>query len=495
MNRSVIIGIFGGVIVAVAIALTFLIEGEPDQAQTVSATITRIPPAPERLDAPGAVTSPAQAPRPAPTVAGPAKPTAPSGSDQAKPKAPRQAASRPATRPPLTARPPAAKPLAAQPPTARPRASQPRAAGSDRPVAKPPAPVVRRRASGDTKPRATPPPGKPPLVQTRPPTFDVVRVNPKGDAVIAGRAAPHAEVTITDRGSEIGRVKADSRGEWVIVPKRPLRSGGHELSLTAKTEDTASAQSEDKIILVVPEQGRDIAGRKAKKPSGVLALAVPRKGSVGTLVIQKPGGAAAGSATTREGAVAARPGAAVVARLTPPPAQTAATAVDEARFPRGPVQVGVRSPDGGGALTLDTIDYDEQGNIAVSGRAPGGTNVQVYLDNRPVGRATTGVAGVWRLAPSVTVLPGLYKMRIDQIDDAGKVVARIETPFARAASLGKLPGNAVVFVQPGNSLWRIARRTYGDGFAYTVIYEANRDQIRDPDLIYPGQIFRMPQVN
>jgi len=63
------------------------------------------------------------------------------------------------------------------------------------------------------------------------PSFDIVRVNPKGDAVIAGRAAPNAEVTVTDGTSEIGKVKADSRGEWVLVPNKSLPSGPHELSL------------------------------------------------------------------------------------------------------------------------------------------------------------------------------------------------------------------------------------------------------------------------
>ncbi len=47
-------------------------------------------------------------------------------------------------------------------------------------------------------------------------------------------------------------------------------------------------------------------------------------------------------------------------------------------------------------------------------------------------------------------------------------------------------------VQPGNSLWRIANHVYGSGFQYTLIYEANDDQIRDPDLIYPGQMFALP---
>ena len=56
------------------------------------------------------------------------------------------------------------------------------------------------------------------------------------------------------------------------------------------------------------------------------------------------------------------------------------------------------------------------------------------------------------------------------------------------------PGTFII-VQPGNSLWRLARRSYGSGFQYAVIFEANRDQIKDPDLIYPGQVFTMPVTN
>ena len=48
-------------------------------------------------------------------------------------------------------------------------------------------------------------------------------------------------------------------------------------------------------------------------------------------------------------------------------------------------------------------------------------------------------------------------------------------------------------MQPGNSLWRIARRVYGDGVQYTIIYRANQKQIGDPDLIYPGQVFQVPK--
>ena len=164
----------------------------------------------------------------------------------------------------------------------------------------------------------------------------------------------------------------------------------------------------------------------------------------------------------------------------------------------------IRGCSGSGKSTamrglMDYFGYDpihnEAGKVELSGRAPTGSRVQVYLDNKPVAAAEAGKSGEWRIKPVETVPPGLYKLRVDQINKSGKVIARVELPFARAKPLGKLPRDAVVFVQPGNSLWRIARNTYGQGLRYAVIYEANRDQIRNPHLIYPGQIFHLPKVN
>jgi nucleoid-associated protein YgaU len=56
------------------------------------------------------------------------------------------------------------------------------------------------------------------------------------------------------------------------------------------------------------------------------------------------------------------------------------------------------------------------------------------------------------------------------------------------------PKSGRIIIQPGNNLWKLSRVIYGKGTQYTVIYEANRDLIRDADLIYPGQIFRTPNV-
>jgi len=71
----------------------------------------------------------------------------------------------------------------------------------------------------------------------------------------------------------------------------------------------------------------------------------------------------------------------------------------------------------------------------------------------------------------------------------GKVRERAEIAFSPS---GALPAEGRITVESGTSLWRLARKAYGSGFDYLVIYEANKDQIRDPDRIYPGQVFNLP---
>jgi nucleoid-associated protein YgaU len=110
--------------------------------------------------------------------------------------------------------------------------------------------------------------------------------------------------------------------------------------------------------------------------------------------------------------------------------------------------------------------------------------------------------GAWRSAlPEVDT--GLYTLRVDEVDAGGDVTSRIETPFKRedVATLSTQnqedapapPRVSVVTVQPGSTLWAISREAYGEGILYVRVFEANRDRIRDPDLIYPGQVFELPQ--
>jgi nucleoid-associated protein YgaU len=150
---------------------------------------------------------------------------------------------------------------------------------------------------------------------------------------------------------------------------------------------------------------------------------------------------------------------------------------------------------GEGTLVLETVDYDARGRTQVGGRAKAGSRLVVYLDNRAAADAEATASGHWEATLVNPISPGLHRLRVDQLGNSGQVTARVETPFSRAAVLAALPSESAVIVQPGNSLWRISRRIYGEGLRFSVIYQANREQIRDPNLIYPGQIFVVPTTN
>ena len=152
-----------------------------------------------------------------------------------------------------------------------------------------------------------------------------------------------------------------------------------------------------------------------------------------------------------------------------------------------------------GTVSIDTVDYNETGDVIFSGKGPVDTDVRLYANNNSLGFAAVSPEGSWNFTSRGLIEPGDYTLRADAVDDTGKVIARIELPFTRAtpeavAEAEAVPKDGKITIQPGNNLWRISRVIYGDGDRYTVIYEANKDQIRDPNIIYPGQILMTPGV-
>jgi len=296
-----------------------------------------------------------------------------------------------------------------------------------------------------------------------PPRFDVVRVGARGGAVVAGRAAPGAEVVLLlDGARELGRARADARGEWVILPAETLAPGAWDLSLRARLAGE-EMQGPDRVVVVVPEPG---AGEVARAVAAVSPAAAPPPAEPVPIAV-----------------------------FIPPAVQGAPPRILQGPQPASPQGVAGGTGRGGASarLGMDSVDYREGGGIRFAGTAPPGAAVRVYVGEDHAGDAVADAAGRWMLAPERQPPVGRHALRVDQITAGGAVAARVEVPFQRdEVSPEAFAGRSVV-VQPGANLWRIARSIYGQGLHYTVIYQANREQIRDPHLIFPGQIFALPE--
>jgi nucleoid-associated protein YgaU len=260
------------------------------------------------------------------------------------------------------------------------------------------------------------------------PSFDIVYVNRNGDAVIAGRAKPGAKVTVFANGDPLAETTAIENGDWQIESPTPLAEGPVELSVEMTTTDGQTIRSDQTVIIYVPKRASDRPLVVRTTPGGP------------SVVLQDP---------TEE-----------VAGLGP--------------------------------LSLDVIDYDDSGAVIFSGRAEPGRVVQILINRQFLAQTTSDAKGRWTITPAQTIAPGVYVLNVVQLDENGEPKYAIELPFERARPDEIDLREGRVVVQPGNSLWRIARRAYGRGAQYTIIYEANADQIRDPDLIYPGQVFDVP---
>ncbi len=273
---------------------------------------------------------------------------------------------------------------------------------------------------------------------TVPPSFDVVRISRGGTGVIAGRAFPGSRIEIYASQTMIGIVDANANGEWVMILEEPLASGPAELSLLARLFGKDPLESRNIVVLsVLARLGEE------SLLDGVVALLTPRDGIGRSRVLQKPG----------------------------------ATPVAEISD----------------SLAVDTLDYGDEGETIIAGRSVPRAEVALYLDNEFLGAVKASDDGFWSYAFLESPSKGVHVLRIDQLLVEGDVQLRIEQSFEAGLRIATDLQEGKVIVQPGNSLWHIARRVYGSGIRYTVIFQESADQIRDPDLIYPGQLSDLPK--
>ncbi len=274
------------------------------------------------------------------------------------------------------------------------------------------------------------------------PQFDLVRVDKSGSTVVAGRAEPNTEVAILQNGQTVATVTASSRGEFVALFETDVQEQAQSLELASRaTVDGPQVFSESSVIVL----GRDLP--QIEDTSSDVAT------DVAPAVIQ---------------------------------------ATPEAVRVLQPV-IGLADLE---AISLDSISYNASGDVVLAGRGRPKNVARAYVDGKIQGETSISDQGSWRVTLD-GLQAGRYVLRIDEVAPDGAVASRVESPFQRvyptAENLEALSSERQVVIQRGDNLWNIARVRYGEGFMYTVIYDANTDQIRDPDLIYPGQIFDVPK--
>lgn len=165
-------------------------------------------------------------------------------------------------------------------------------------------------------------------------------------------------------------------------------------------------------------------------------------------------------------------------------------------------------------VTIDAVELENGNRFYAAGSAASGAVIRLYVDDKAIGD-TKADKGRWLYQGQVELAPGKHLVRIDQVGAEGSVVARAEVPFqiaddglsapTLASGVGSAQAGAgsageakpaepeTLIIRRGDNLWMIAKRLYGKGIRYSTIYQANTDQIRNPDLIYPGQVFVIPE--
>jgi len=430
---------------------------------------------------------------------------------------------------------------------------------------------------------ATDTPAEPLSSQLSAPKFDVVRIEDDGSALIAGQADGRGHVILSVDGVEQAEARADlsGTGQFVIFAFIPSTGDQQSLKLHLYAEDGSGPVVSAQTVFVAPATAAATATD---------STAAPVQEEV---TVSESPDTAAETDTETEADTETETDTEIETGT-----ETASTdvATPEAKADKAPATViladedGVRVLQDGApsaakpAVTIDTISYSSNGDVILGGRGQAGNFVRIYLDNQFLATSKIAADGYWALELS-DIEPGIYTLRVDELNAAGDVVSRAETPFKReaaeelaelmaagteteepsaegpsesaaetqvvdaealasvepeaaddpqpeevvtqeevnvqaevaelnpqgeqssdggslavegqpadTASVLRTPSKKfrVRTVQPGSTLWAIAKESYGAGIEYFKVFEANKERIRDPDLIYPGQVFEIP---
>ena len=244
------------------------------------------------------------------------------------------------------------------------------------------------------------------------PGFDVLRVEPDGSTVIAGRAQPNTKLEIMSGDTVIGTADVGAAGDFAAVFEKPLAAGDYQLTLRSVGENGATKSSEEVATVSIP---KDKAGE---------LLAMVSKPGEASRIITKP------VAEAKPADAAAQPATATgeVAKAEPVPA-----------VPSQIPETGEKP-----AVAVSAVEIEGR-KIFVAGNAKAGALVRVYADDKPVGEIKADEQGRFVVEGAIDLPVGGHTIRADVMGaDGSTVETRASVPFDRPA------GDQVAAVaQPG----------------------------------------------
>ena len=274
--------------------------------------------------------------------------------------------------------------------------------------------------------------------------LEVVRVRPDGSLVVAGKGLPNSKIEVISNSEIIAITTSDKIGDFVAVPQKQLKSGEYFLSFRQTTED-------NKVVIANKSLAINVTGKKDDVP--IVAI-VDSQGNLGAKVIQAPG------LEKKEKSIKINK-------------QINAKTIQEPQ------------------IKILAITHDSKaGQLVLSGIAYNGVQVNAGFTGKETS-STKIINDEWTLSIPGKLIAGKQKVFAVLLGKNGKVLSE-NSIIISGKSIENANGKTLIIVQKGDALWNIAYQRLGLGNRYIDIVDLNKDKIKNPDLIYPKQLFVIP---
>ena len=254
--------------------------------------------------------------------------------------------------------------------------------------------------------------------------FDLVRLDPSGDVIIAGKTEPEIKIDIFDGNEKLSSVISDSHGDWVWISEKKIEKGIKRFYLQHEDSNGKIINSEENIIIFFEKDMTE--NQKVVK--------ITNGQNVGIEILNN------------------------------------------------------KQIDG---VALDSVEHFENNKLRIKGRSYPNSKVKLFLSGKLFGKVNSEDDGSWEFFIS-DIEFNSYDLKVESFFQNN--IVSLKTKILNGNINEKLFLEKKFLVEDGNSLWRIARRTLGGGILYAEIYKNNKKIINDPDLIFPGQVFKIPNL-